>query len=104
GYQMWKDFEYGIKSEFKDHLERKDTRQKLKCTKQNSKVHDFISLIQSLNIDTSYDDEFLWEFTYEGLKPNLKRMWVLHPFPSEGLRDKYATLIKLSAVLEDTEA
>ena len=30
GYQTWKDFEYGIKSEFKDHLERKDARQKLK--------------------------------------------------------------------------
>ena len=104
GYQTWKDFEYGIKSEFKDHLERKDARQKLKRTKQTGKVRDFISLMQSLNIDAGYDDEFLWEFTYEGLKPNLKRMWALHPFPPEGLRDKYATLIKLGAVLEDTEA
>src|SRR5437763_3006336 len=60
--------------------------------------------MQSLNIDAGYDDEFLWEFTYEGLKPNLKRMWALHPFPPEGLHDKYATLIKLSAVLENTEA
>src|SRR5436305_7551285 len=104
GYQTWKDFEYGIKSEFKDHLERKNARQKLKRTKQTSKVCNFISLMQSLNIDTDYNDEFLWEFTYERLKPNLKRMWMLHPFPPEGLRDKYATLIKLGTVLKDTEA
>ena len=40
-------------------MERKDARQKLKHTKQTGKVHDFISLMQSLNIDAGYDDEFL---------------------------------------------
>ena len=29
---------------------------------------------------------------------------MLYPFPPEGLFDKYVTLIKLGAVLEDTEA
>ena len=91
------------KPEFRLSSGRSDARQKLKRTKQTGKVRDFISLTQSLNIDAGYDDEFLWEFTYEGLKPNLKRMWALHPFPPEGLRDKYTSLIKLSAVLEDTE-
>ena len=85
-------------------MERKDARQKLKHTKQTSKVCDYISLMQSLNINAGYDDEFLWEFTYEGLKPNLKRIWVLHTFSPEGLHNKYTMLIKLNAVLEDTEA
>ena len=48
---MWENFERGIRSEFKDYLEKKDARVKLKQTKQMNKVHEYISLIQSLNID-----------------------------------------------------
>ena len=81
---MWKDFEYRIKSEFKDYLERKDARQKLKHTKQTSMVCDFISLMQSLNIDAGYDNKFLWEFTYEELKPDFKKMWGVTPLSSRG--------------------
>ena len=30
GFQTWEDFEKGIRSEFKDHLKKKDARAKLK--------------------------------------------------------------------------
>src|SRR5437667_11757489 len=72
---MWEDFERGIRSEFKDHLEKKDARAKLKRTKQTNKVREYISLMQSLNIDAGCDEEFLWETIYDGLKPKLKEMW-----------------------------
>ena len=49
----------GIRSEFKDYLEKKDACAKLKCTKQTNTVCEYISLIQSLNIDARYDEEFL---------------------------------------------
>ena len=103
GYRTWKDFEDGIKSEFKDHLEKKDARSKLKRTRQTGRVRDYISRMQSININAGYDDEFLWEATYEGLKPDYKKMWALHPSPPESLQDKFATLIRLGAVLEDAE-
>ena len=74
GFQMWEDFEKGIRSEFKDHMEKKDARAKLKRTKQMNKVCEYISLMQSLNIDTGYDEEFLWETIYDGLKLKLKEM------------------------------
>ena len=56
---MWEDFERGIRSEFKDYLEKKDACVKLKCTKQINMVREYISLLQSLNIDAEYDEEFL---------------------------------------------
>ena len=56
---MWEDFERGIRSEFKDYLKKKDTCAKLKCTKQTNTVCEYISLMQSLNIDAGYDEEFL---------------------------------------------
>jgi len=59
GFQMWEDFERGIRSEFKDYLEKKDACAKLKCTKQTNTVCEYISLMQSLNIDARYDKEFL---------------------------------------------
>src|SRR2546429_4287373 len=40
-----------------------------------NKVREYISLMQSLNIDAGYDEEFLWETIYDGLKPKLKEMW-----------------------------
>ena len=58
-FQTWKDFERGIRSEFKDHLEKKDACAKLKCTKQTNTVCKYISLMQSFNIDAEYDEEFL---------------------------------------------
>ena len=59
GFQTWEDFERGIRSEFKDYLEKKDTCVKLKCTKQTNMVCEYISLMQSLNIDAGYNEEFL---------------------------------------------
>jgi len=104
GFQTWEDFERGIRSEFKDHLEKKDARAKLKRTKQTNKVREYISLMQSLNIDARYDEEFLWETIYDGLKPKLKEMWATIVSPPEDLQEKYATLVKLGAVVEDNEA
>src|SRR5437667_10978260 len=101
---MWEDFERGIRSEFKDHLEKKDARAKLKRTKQTNKVREYISLMQSLNIDAGYDKEFLWETIYDGLKPKLKEMWATIVSPPEDLQEKYAMLVKLGAVVEDNEA
>ena len=66
-FQMWEDFERGIRSEFKDDLEKKDACAKLKCTKQTNMVCEYISLMQSLNIDAGYDKEFLWEAIYDSL-------------------------------------
>ena len=104
GFQTWEDFERGIRSEFKDHLEKKDARAKLKRTKQTNKVREYISLMQSLNIDARYDEEFLWETIYDGLKPKLKEMWATIVSPPEDLQEKYPTLVKLGAVVEDNEA
>ena len=59
GFQIWEDFERGIRSEFKDYLEKKDAQAKLKRTKQTNKVCEYISLMQSLNIDARYNEEFL---------------------------------------------
>src|SRR4051794_26579069 len=59
GFRTWDDFQKGIRSEFKDHLERKDARAKLKRTKQTSKIREYVSSMQSLNLDAGYDDEFL---------------------------------------------
>src|SRR5436190_3970625 len=47
GFRTWDDFEGGIRSEFKDHLEKKDARAKLKCIKQTGKIREYISLMQS---------------------------------------------------------
>ena len=58
-FQTWEDFERGIRSEFKDYLEKKDTCAKLKYTKQTNTVCEYISLMQSLNIDIRYNEEFL---------------------------------------------
>ena len=69
-----------------------------------NKVCEYISLMQSLNIDTGYDEEFLWETIYDGLKPKLKEMWATIVSPPEDLQEKYATLVKLGAVVEDNEA
>ena len=96
---MWEDFERGIRSKFKDYLEKKDARAKLKRTKQMNKVREYISLMQSLNIDARYDEEFLWETIYNSLKPKLKEMWVTIVTP-EDLQEKYTTLVKLGAVVE----
>src|SRR5947209_15072397 len=59
GFKTWEDFERGIRSEFKDHLEKKDARAKLKRTKQTGKIREYISLMQSLNLDAGYDEEYL---------------------------------------------
>ena len=69
-----------------------------------NKVCEYISLMQSLNIDTGYDEEFLWETIYDSLKPKLKEMWATIVSPPEDLQEKYATLVKLGAVVEDNEA
>ena len=83
---MWEDFERGIRSEFKDYLEKKDTCVKLKCIKQTNMVCEYISLMQSLNIDAGYDKEFLWEAIYDGLKPKLKETWVTIVIPWKACR------------------
>src|SRR3989440_9028260 len=90
--QDMEDFERGIRSEFRDHLEKKDARAKLKRTKQMSKVREYISLMESLNIDARYDEEFRWETIYDGLKPKLKEMWVTIVSPPADLQEKYAML------------
>ena len=69
-----------------------------------NKVHEYISLMQSLNIDAGYDEEFLWETIYDGLKPKLKEMWVTIVSLPEDLQEKYMMLVKLGAVVEDNEA
>ena len=56
---MWEDFKRRIRSEFKDHLEKKDACAKLKYTKQTNTVCEYITLLQSLNIDAGYNKEFL---------------------------------------------
>ena len=55
GFQTWEDFERGIRSKFKDYLEKKDAYVKFKCTKQTGKIHEYISLMQSLNLDARYN-------------------------------------------------
>src|SRR5436189_2122777 len=76
GFKTWEDFETGIRSEFKDHLEKKDAHTKLKRTKQTGKIREYISLMQSLNLDAEYDEEFLREAIYDGLKQlKLKEIW-----------------------------
>ena len=39
---MWENFERGIKSEFKNYLEKKNTQAKLKQTKQTNKVCEYM--------------------------------------------------------------
>src|SRR5213078_61974 len=85
------------------HLEKKDAQAKLKRTKQMNKVREYISLMQSLNIDARYDEEFLWETIYDNLKPKLKEMWATIVSPPEDLQEKYLMLVKLGAVVEDNE-
>jgi hypothetical protein len=104
GFRTWEDFETGIRSEFKDHLEKKEARAKLKRTKQTGKIREYISLMQSLNLDAGYDEEIVWETIYDGLKPKLKEMWAMIDNPPEDLREKYAKLVKLGAIIEDNEA
>src|SRR5205814_8698345 len=65
-----------------------------------NKVREHISLIQS---QAGYNEEFLWEAIYDGLKPKLKEMWATIVSPPEGLQEKYATLVKLGAVAEDNK-
>ena len=55
-FQTWEDFERGIRSEFKDYLEKKDACAKLKYTKQTNTICEYISLMQSLNIDARYNE------------------------------------------------
>src|SRR5947207_282531 len=69
-----------------------------------NKVREYISLMQSLNIDNGYDEEFLWETIYDGLKLKLKEMWTTIVSPPEDLQEKYPMLVKLEAVVEDNEA
>src|SRR5947207_2486954 len=68
-----------------------------------NKVHEYISLMQSLNIDAGYDEEFLWETIYDSLKPKLKEMWVTIISPPEDLQEKYMMLVKLGVVVKDNE-
>src|SRR5947207_9692835 len=68
-----------------------------------NKVREYISLMQSLNIDARYNEEFLWETIYDDLKPKLKEMWVTIVSLLEDLQEKYAMLVKLGAVMEDNK-
>ena len=104
GYKSWEDFERGMRSEFGDHLEKKDACTKFKRIKQTGKLREYISLMQSLNLEAGYTEEIEWEIIYDSLKPKMKKMWAVLDNPLEDLRDKYAKLVKLGAVAEDIEA
>lgn len=71
GYSTWDDFEQAIRARFKDHMEQINAREKLKRTKQTSKLSEYISLMQSTNLVAGYSEEVEWEYVFDGLKPKL---------------------------------
>src|SRR5947209_12137613 len=104
GYRTWEDFKGAIRSRFKDHLENKNAREKFRQTKQTGKLREYISLMQSINIVAGYSRKIEWETIYDGLKPDLKRMWATLNNPPKDLDAKYVKLTELGAVVDDIEA
>ena len=60
--------------------------------------------MQNINMVAGYSRKIEWETVYDGLKPELKRMWATLNNPPRDLHARYDKLAKLRTVADDIKA
>src|SRR5205823_11900066 len=59
---------------------------------------------QNTNLTAGYPPNQEWDGVYDGVKPDLKRMWAMQEVQPVSLRDKYNKLAHYGAILDDIDA